>query len=145
MAHMIDIKDSRNGALTATLSDILEAIGPTGKNLVWSIFHLWAVGDLGEGKDMVEFEQEISAAPNGFLLNLRKLNELSHKFDQIIDTVIVGALHRDSITKCQDEHKLYSMHDLVLDLFDGAYWRVYAKDESVIDELSRKFLDTECK
>ena len=45
------------------------------------------------------------------------------KFDQMLDTLIVGSLKRDSIKKYKDDEELYSNYKVVLDLFDGAYWR----------------------
>jgi hypothetical protein len=103
--------------------------------------YLSATGDLGEDKSIVDFEEHISDSSNGFCLGWQELNNLSHKFDQIFDTLIVGSTSKESIKRYADDEDLYSNYAVVLDLLDGAYWRVYATDESIIERLSAKFSD----
>ena len=143
MSHMIEIKDSKDGLLTVTLPMLLQEIGLRGENLHWSIFYLYATGDLGEDKSMVDFEESISNSPNGLCLGWHELNELSVKFDQMFDTVIVGSSDKAAIKKIKDDEELYSKYSVVLDLFDGAYWRVYADDETIIESLANRFSDVE--
>lgn len=141
MAHMIEVSDSRNGLLTVTLPMLLNEVGAAGANLNWSLFYLSATGDLGEDKSIVDFEENISNSPNGFCLEWLELNDLAGKFDQIFDTLIVGSIDKDSIRKYADDEDLYLNYPVVLDLFDGAYWRVYSEDESLIKKLADKFVD----
>jgi hypothetical protein len=138
---MIQISDSSNGLLTATLPMILNGIGADGAKLYWSLLYLSATGDLGDGKSIVDFEDDISASPNGFYLVWQELDELSHKFDQIFDILIVGSTIKESIKKYTNDEDLYSNFPIVIDLFDGAYWRVYASDEEIIRRLSSNFSD----
>lgn len=141
MAHMIEISDSYNGLLTVTLPMLLNEIGAEGANLSWSILYLSATGDLGEDKSMVDFEDNISSSPNGVCLEWQELNDLADKFDQIFDTLIVGSVSKNSIQKYADDEDLYLNYPVVLDLFDGAYWRVYSEGESLIEKLADKFTD----
>lgn len=141
MAHMIEISDSCNGLLTVTLPMLLAELGMDGANLSWSILYLSATGDLGEGESIVDFEDYISNSPDGFCLGWRELNDLSAKFDQIFDMLIAGASDKGSIKKYTNEEDLYSNYEVVLDLFDGAYWKVYAEDEALIDRLAKKFTE----
>ncbi|MDO6708980.1 hypothetical protein [Photobacterium sp. 1_MG-2023] len=97
MTHMIEISDSSNGLLTVTLPMILNKIGVDGASLSWSLLYLSATGDLGEDKSIVDFEDSISDSPNGFCLEWQELNDLSHNFDQIFDTLIVGSTSKESI------------------------------------------------
>jgi hypothetical protein len=141
MAHMIEIADSHNGLLTVTLPMLLDEIGAEGANLNWSFLYLSATGDLGEGKSIVDFEDNISNSSNGFCLEWQELNSLSHKFEQVFDTLIIGSVSKNSIQKYTDDEDLYSNYAVVLDLFDGAYWRVYSENESLIKNLGNKFFD----
>ena len=141
MAHMIEIKDNSAGLLTVTLPMILNDIGEKGANFNWSFLYLSATGNLGENLSMVDFEKSILDSPSGFCLDWWKLNDISHKFDQVFDALIVASINKESIRKYADEDELYLNYVVVLDLFDGAYWRVYAADESIIESLSAKFSD----
>lgn len=141
MAHMIDISDSHNGLLTVTLPMLLNEVGAEGANLNWSLLHLSATGDLGKGKSIVDFEDNISNSPNGFCLEWHELNDLADKFDQIFDTLIIGSVSKGSIHKYTHDEDLYLKYTVVFDLFDGAYWRVYSEDESLIEKLADKFVD----
>lgn len=139
MAHIVEINDSKDGLLAVTLPMLLDEISSRGEKLHWSIFYLSATGDLGDDRSIVDFEDEISDSDKGFLLSWDELKALSIKFDQIFDTLIIGAANKEDIKKYDDDEKLYSKFDIVLDLFDGAYWQVYSKDESVIDKMANKF------
>lgn len=141
MAHMIEINDSHDGLLTVTLPMLLHQIGLYGANLNWSILYLSATGDLGEDKSIVDLEDNISSSPNGFCLEWQELNELADRFDQIFDILIVGSVSESSIQKYTDDEDLHLNYPVVLDLFDGAYWRVYSEDESLIEKLADKFTD----
>ena len=68
MAHMIEINDSRDGVLSATLPMILNEIGEQGSNLHWSFLYLYATGDLGELGSIPDLEEKISNSPVGFVL-----------------------------------------------------------------------------
>lgn len=139
MAHMVEINDSKDGLLTVTLPMLLDEISPSGEKLHWSIFYLSATGDLGDDRSIVDFENEISDSDKGFFLSWNELKTLSVKFDQVFDTLIVGAANKEDIKKYDDDEKLYSNFDVVLDLFDGAYWRVYSEDDSIIKKMANKF------
>jgi hypothetical protein len=143
MPHMIEIRDSDHGLLAVTLPMLLSEIGLKGSNLHWSLFYLYATGNLGDDKSMVDFEDEISNLPNGFCLSWGELNKLSVKFDQMFDALIIGSSSKDSIKKYDEDEDLYSNYAVVIDLFDGAYWRVYAEDEHLIGNLANRFSDIE--
>ncbi len=141
MAHMIEISDSQNGLLTVTLPMILNEIGAESINLTWSLLYLSATGNLGEDKSIVDFEDDISSSPNGFCLEWKELNDLADKFDQIFDILIIGTDSKDAIQKYTNDDDLYLNYPVVLDLFDGAYWRIYSEDEAFIERLADKFID----
>lgn len=143
MVHMIEINDSKNGLLTVTLPMILEEISSSGEKLHWSIFYLYAIGDLGAGKSIMDLENEISDSDRGFFLSWNELKSLSAKFDQVFDVVIIGAKNKKDIKKYDNDEKLYLNFDVVLDLFDGAYWRVYSEDKSIIKKMANKFSDVQ--
>ena len=142
MTSTIEINDSKNGILSVELQDLLNEIGAKGETLNWALFYLYATGDLGDDKSMGDFEDEISDSKNGLLISWEELKSLSLKFDQIYDTLIVGNLDKEAIKKCDNDEELYSKFDVVLDLFDGAYWRVHSKYKGILKRMLGKFTDT---
>lgn len=142
MNKLIDIEDSENGLLTVTLTTLLNQIGPIGERLHWSIFYLYATGDLGEGQCIVELEEKVSNLEQGLILSWSELNELATKFDQMFDIIVVASADQNSITRCDNDKELYSKHLIVIELFDGAYWRIYAEDEDIVKNLETQFNET---
>ncbi len=141
MAHMIEINDSHNGLLTVTLPMLLSEINKDFSYLSWSLLYLSATGDLGKDRSIVDLEDSISSSPDGFCLEWEELSDIADKFDQVFDTLIVGSTSKGSIQKYENDEDLYLNYSIVLDLFDGAYWRVYSEDESLIKKLADKFSD----
>jgi len=142
MAHIIEINDAKNGVLVPALPKLIYEIGSKGNGLYWSIFYLYATGDIGENKSIVDFEEEIINSSNGYCLSWEELKDLSGRFDQIFDVLIVGAPCKKAIKKHDKEEDLLSNCSIVIDLFDGACWKVYSEDESVIGQLENAFFDT---
>ena len=80
MTHMIEINDSKNNLLTVELYTILDEIGDKGSALHWSIFYLWATGDLGDGKSIVDLEEQISKSKKTvFIFNNNALRKCPSK------------------------------------------------------------------
>lgn len=136
--NAIRILDEDDGYIYVTLYDILEEIRD-GDLLLWSILFLWATGDLGDGKSIVDFEKEISALENGLYISWEDLNTLSKKFDQIIDVIIIGSKNKDVLHRYKDNHEMYDTCDIVVQMIDSSYWEVFSQDKDLIDRLAAKF------
>ena len=75
------------------LSDILQEV-KNGNQLEWSILYLQTTGHLGQGKSIPEFEQQIIDSEKGFFITWNDLNELSHKFWDLMDIIIIGCINK---------------------------------------------------
>ena len=104
-----------------------------------------AIGNLGNNMPMPEFERQIAESPDGLLVTWNELCELSEKLKEVINVVIIGYKNRRDIQKHHNERELLSSCDIVIEAFDSSYWRVYAKDQAVIDRIEESFNSTEIK
>jgi hypothetical protein len=132
MPHTIDLYNDRSPDLT--LSKILAGIEPFGKDLSWSIFHLWATGDLGDGKSILELEKLISSSPRGYFVTWEGLSELANHFDQVIDGQFIGCKDTNKIKRYEKDYDLYAFCDIVIEAKDSTVWRIHAKDPLVIEK-----------
>lgn len=142
MAGIIEIKDKdAQGGLAVELTHILEVLVPEGCQLLWAILDLEATGDLGDGKNMLDLEQEVEQSPTGLLMSWDELVSLACAFFQVINTVIVGCKDATAVPKLHPEENLYTSNDIVLEAIDSSLWRVYARDDKVLRRLQRAFRD----
>jgi hypothetical protein len=107
--------------------------------LVWSILWLWAVGELGDGRSMVEFEDQIGTEPKGVTLSWAELVGLAARFDQVIDGVFVGCKSRDEIPGARSGPELYGASEIVIEVVDSDFVAFFAKDSKVVDQVSARF------
>ncbi len=138
----IRIKDKRNGIIYVQLPDILNEIY-NGMLMNWSILFLDAVGDLGEGKSLPEFEQQIYNSEKGFFIKWDILNILSTQFTQIINIILIGCFDEKLLVRYKDDKEMYETCDIVIEMFDSSFWEVFSKDESMINRLAAKFKEVE--
>jgi len=134
----IRISDGIDDILSPTLPDILKEIY-NGDSFYWSILFLHASGDLGEGKSIPEFEEQIYNSEKGLFINWEELNILSGKFFQIIDIIIIGCQNESLLHRYENEHEMYETCDIVIELHDSCFWEVFSKDEQLINRLASKF------
>lgn len=137
MSHMIEISDSQDGLLPT----LLKELGSEGLKLNWALLYLYATGDLGENKSIIDFENDIEKSPHGFCLSWQELNQLANKLDQVFDILIVGAISTDMIRKYKEDKDLYLNSYIVFELIDGSCWEVYSEDTSFIEKLAARFID----
>ncbi|MGA8163781.1 MAG: hypothetical protein WB791_02005 [Waddliaceae bacterium] len=145
MVYLAEIKDSKHGVLSVTLLDVLKCLGNRGEELYWSIHYLYATGNLGKGKSILDLENQINDSPTGMVISWKDLTKLAGKFDQVIDTVIVGNKSFKNVMKANNDKDAYRKNDIVLDLFDGAYWRVSSQDKRIFKAFEEKFSEVEIK
>jgi hypothetical protein len=138
----IRISDKINRVVSVELPDILREVH-NGDSLNWSILSLDSEGDLGEDKSIPVFQQQIQDSEKGFFINWEDLNVLSKKFYQIIDMVLIGCKDKNFLHRYKNDQEMYQNCDVVIDMFDSNYWKVFSKDEDLINRLSAKFKNIE--
>lgn len=120
------------------LIDILKEIHH-GDLLHWSILNLYASGHLGEGKSIVDFENQILKSEKGFFISWNDLISLSNKFWEIIQILIIGCKDEKLLHRYESDQEMYETCDIVIELIDSAFWEVFSKDEDLINRLAAKF------
>lgn len=134
----IRILDKVNRIVSVELPDILEEI-PHGNLFHWSILCLEAMGHLGEGKSMPVFEKQIDCSERGQFISWSELNMLSKKFYQIIDVTIIGCKDKNLLHRYESDKEMYETCDIVIEMIDSSYWKLFSKDEQLINRLASKF------
>jgi len=92
---------------------------------------------------MPAFETSINNASSGFALRWSELQELSNKFWDLMDILIIGCSDKSQVIRYSSEKKMYESCDVVIDKFDSSYWEVSAKDPMLIERLANKFVDVQ--
>ena len=142
MSKGIRISDKKNRIVSVELPEILNEIN-NGDQFVWSILYLQTTGDLGEGRSIPVFEKQIIEAKSGLVISWKELNELSQRFWDLMDIIIIGCKDRNLLRRYENDQKMYETCDIVIEMIDSGYWEVFSKDPSLIASLKAKFKDTE--
>ncbi len=64
---------------------------------------------------------------------------LVEKFDQVINTTIVGCQEIAKIPSLKPDSNLDTSCEIVLELIDSSVWRIYTKDQKLLQHLQQKF------
>ena len=140
MTKGIRILDKKDRVVIVKLSDILNEIND-GDCYVWSILYLQTTGDLGPGKSIPEFEDQIIESEKGLLIKWNELEELSQKFDVLMDILLIASMKKDVLKRYENDQEMYETCDIVIELVDSGYWEIFSKDDHLIDRLASKFKD----
>lgn len=145
MGAIIEIKDTDSrGSLSVELKHILQLITPVGHQLSWAILDLYATGDLGEGKNILDLEEKIRQSPEGISTTWNELVSLSGAFFEIIDIVIAGYQdpnYRPQLSPDHRKEELYKSCEIVIELIDASLWSIYARDNELIQKFQLVFHD----
>jgi len=136
----IRILDKENMIVSVKLGDFIDEIN-NGESFYWSILYLYATGDLGEKMSMPVFETSINEAPSGLALTWSELQELSNKFWDLMDILIIGCSEKNQVRRYSSEKEMCESCDVVINKFDSSYWEVFAKNPTLIEKLANKFID----
>jgi hypothetical protein len=141
---MIEIRDTdAQGVLAVELSTLLDFLAAEGPLLTWAILDLYATGDLGDDRSMLDLERQVAESPTGLLLSWDELGVLASAFTQVIDGVFVGCRNAASIPPLHPKAELYARCEIVLEAVDSTLWAVYARDDRVLQRLQAAFHDVQ--
>ncbi|MEI6428849.1 MAG: hypothetical protein WCO45_10780 [Pseudanabaena sp. ELA607] len=142
MSNVIEIEyQNSQGTSTIELIDLLNLIAQDKQQLVWSILDLEAIGDISTiwERGILDLEENIKYLPQGLILSLQMLVLLVRKFDQVINTVIVGCQEVSKIPALEPNLDLDEPCEIVLELIDSSVWRIYSKDKKLLQHLRHEF------
>ena len=143
MAGTIEIFDlNERGSALIDLPEILTVLEPEAQNLAWSILDLEATGDPGAlGTTIFELEQRVANAPHGLILDWKDLNKITGALDQIIEGTIVGCQDPERLTQINLQSDLRASCDLVIEAIDSSLWKIFSRDDGVLQKLKSAFRD----
>lgn len=118
------------------LRDLLDRV-PIADELNWAVLEIWAVAQ-DDDIDVVVLERQADESPNGIVMTAVELRRLAHQLHQFIDGIVVG--YRDQPPKHSDAD-LRDTAEVVIEAIDSTQWRIYARDEVIVEGLRRDFQD----
>jgi hypothetical protein len=143
MPNLIEIEYQHHsqGRSVVELIDLLSLVAPDKHQLVWSILDLEAIGDVSTiwERGILDLEENIRDLPQGLILSWQMLVLLASKFDQVINAVIVGCQEATQIPTLSANNDLYIPCAIALELIDSSVWRIYAKDERLLQHFHQEF------
>jgi len=80
-------------------------------------------------RGILDLEANIKFLPQGLILSWQMLFQLAQKFDQVINTVIVGCQEVSKIPSLEPNIDLDEPCEIILELIDSSVWRIYTKDK----------------
>ena len=95
-------------------------------------------------------EQEIHSARQGLILSWDALPDFICRFVQFDWVVLVGCIDRSDIPRVDKDDlvglipkppELYRDAEIVIELLDTSRWRVYAKDDDLLERIRHEFRD----
>jgi hypothetical protein len=124
---------------------ILAQVGPRAPDLVWTFLKLDGYGEL----DSEAIEQEIYSARQGLILSWDALPDFIRRFEQFVWVVLVGCVDRSDIPRVDKDDldvipkppELYREAEIVIEQLDTSWWRVYAKDDDLLERIRHEFRD----
>jgi len=134
---------SVGGSLVPDLTDILAAIAEHGRHLSWAILDLeGTVGNLGPDLSVSQFETQVADSPCGYRLGWQELTAFAGKLHDLSMGLFAASQDPTVLRRYKTMVELVDACDLVIELFDSSYWRVFARDERVLQSLVAQYHDT---
>lgn len=138
----IRILDKHNRVVSVKLLDILDMI-PNGESFHWAILWSDITPRKGDGEFIMNLEQQVNKAENGLSIDWEELKSLTKKIHQEIDLAVIGCSNKENLHRFKNDREMYEQCDIVIEMFDTSYWRVFSKDDDLIERLGKKFKDVE--
>ncbi|WP_419699011.1 hypothetical protein [Mucilaginibacter sp. NFX135] len=133
----VKITAGNRKVLSVTLNDILSLL-KIRSNLKWAILDIYAIGDLGENKSMLAFEEEVGNSENGIIFGWNDLMALSSKLEQIMEIVLIGNEDVSALKRYLSNKEMYNKCKCTIELIDSSYWLIHSTEDKLIKYLKEK-------
>jgi hypothetical protein len=128
---LIEITGSEAGCDTPQLAAILEALGPEGQQLAWSLFFLDAPGE----PDGLCARSE---APSGVRVSWDELRRLADRLEAVYWGTFAAYRPEAGHPDYRSDPR-FGTSDLVIEAIDGGYWEVHTSDPRLVERLVAAF------
>lgn len=97
---------------------------------------LWITA-IGNPDDLsvLDFEEKVNKSVDGFILDWKELEDLSRRFNQIIELLIIGDQDKANLYRYSTDEEMYEKCCYTLELVDPSYWIVTSKNDDVIKKM----------
>lgn len=137
----IRISDEKNGKCIP-LSELLIDI-PDPDQFKWSLLWFDVTPIKNEGIFITELTKKINKSEKGINYNFASLLEISKKVFQEIEVLIIGCKIEENLHRYKEDQKMYETCDIVIEMIDGGFWEIFSKNETLINQLTKKYKDVE--
>ena len=118
------------------LKQILDLIGD-GHNYYWKILWLEATSKDTE-ISIIEFEEKIRDASDGYLINWPDLVQLSDALEQTINILLIGDKEIARLRRYEAEEEMKTICAICIELVDSSYWEVYTNVDSFKEAIKQR-------
>lgn len=133
-----DIKNDK----CLSLIEILENI-PNADQFYWALLWLDVTPMKKDGKCIAKLQQKVNQSEQGIPCLFEFLIEIANKIFQEIEVLIIACKNKKNLHRYEVDKKMYETCDIVIEIIDGGFWEIFSNDIDWIDELSKKYKQTE--
>jgi hypothetical protein len=133
------IFDKKNEVEPVDFSDVFAVINI--QSFYWRIFYLEAEGSLGKEDSIFQLEKQINESEKGFSIQVEGIDSFMKQFQKIINLTLIAERDSSSIKRYENDQKMYEAFEIVVQMINNSYWKIFSKDEKIIDSLANKFKD----
>lgn len=132
----LKISGNSSEVLSVNLYDILSCI-KNDEKCNWSILWIEAVGEKSDNY-VLQFEKEINDSDEILVLNSYDLLNLSKRFSQIIEILLIGDGDVDKLKRYPSDAEMYINCRYTIELIDSSYWIVNSYDHNFLNCIQKK-------
>lgn len=133
--------DEGNDKILIPLHDILKLVDQHAYH--WGILFVDGMPKKPYVEEISHVQNILEKSDQGIPISEENLMELSSKFFQIYEIVLIGSKNHLDLKKDYSEIILFQQHDIVIVMIDCAFWEIYSHDKSLLEKYEKKFLKTE--
>ena len=134
---IIKIEGDESFILSTKLEDVLGCI-VDGDKYAWALLWLEATGELADNVSMLEFERKINEADYGKPMTWKELEELSTRFSQIINLLLIGDKQSSNIRRYASDDQMYLACSYIIELIDSSYWIIHSNEITTLDRMKER-------
>jgi hypothetical protein len=137
----IRISDIKDGKCIRLRDLLLQIRHPS--EFFWALLWLDGTPKENEGKYLAELQKQVNQSKNGLFLEFESLQIISEKFFQEIEITVIGSKRKENLRRYEEDREMYECCEIVIEMIDGGFWEVFSHNGELINQLEKKFQDTE--
>jgi hypothetical protein len=91
--------------------------------------------------NLLEIEHQVRQSSQGLIFTWDELVAFANALIEVLDAVIVGCKDKKSIPRLIPGDGVFGPCEIGIEAFDSSLWRVYARDDEVLQKVQAAFHD----